>query len=179
MPLQCVRKGASMADVVTSERALLLRQCIGAVAAALAFVAAWIWLSRVVALLFVPLLAWFASRVAIHFGIGLVRDARHSALADWHGRYYEFAGVHLRCFEERGELVFLEEDVLAVLGREGSSVVALFGPNERIRDAAGNWGLTPQGCERLLRKAAHREAGPLLLWLQRQAFAPHRRKNGA
>ena len=166
-----------MTDVVMSERAKLAWQCAAAIAVALASVAAWIWVSRVVTILLVPLFAWIASRVLIHSGIGLVGHARRSALSEWHGRYYEFAGVHLRCFEERGELVFLEEDVLAVLGREGSSLVALFGPNERIRDGEGNWGLTPQGCERLLRKAAHREAGPLLLWLQRQAYGPHRKRN--
>lgn len=166
-----------MTDVVMSERAKLAWQCAAAIAVALASVAAWIWVSRVVAILLVPLFAWIASRVVIHSGIGLVGHARRSALSEWHGRYYEFAGVHLRCFEEDGELVFLEEDVLAVLGREGSSLVALFGPNDRIRDADGNWGLTPQGCERLLRKAAHREAGPLLLWLQRQAYGPHRKRN--
>lgn len=167
-----------MTDVVMSERAKLAWQCAAAIAVALASVAAWIWVSRVVAILLVPLFAWIASRVVIHSGIGLVGHARRSALSEWHGRYYEFAGVHLRCFEEDGELVFLEEDVLSVLGREGSSLVALFGPNERIRHADGNWGLTPQGCERLLRKAAHREAGPLLLWLQRQAYGPHRKRNG-
>ena len=167
-----------MPDVVTSERGVLLRQCAGALVVAFACVAAWIWVSRVAAVLLVPLFAWFASRAAIGLGLGLVRHARHSALEDWHGRYYEFQGVHLRCFEDEGELVFLEEDLLAVLGREGSSLTALFGPDERIRDASGNWGLTPRGCERLLRKAAHREAGPLLRWLQRQAYEPHRRKRG-
>ncbi|HUJ01904.1 MAG TPA: hypothetical protein VLY46_16800 [Usitatibacter sp.] len=165
-----------MADLVSSERAILLRQCAGALATALAFTAAWTWASPVAALLFVPLFAWFAARAAMHFGVGLARHASRSALAGWHGRYYEFAGVHLRCFEHDGELAFLEEDVLEVLGLEASSVVALFGPDERFRDAAGNWALTPLGCERLLRKAAHREAVPLLLWLQRQAYGPHRKK---
>lgn len=131
-----------------------------------------------VALLLLPLLAWYASRILVHGGFDLWRHARHGHKAEWHGRHYEYGDRRLRAEEtEADELVFLEDDLLAVIEQPRSATLALFGPAERVMLAdSKEMALTQAGCERLLMKCPHRDAKKLLLYLQREAFFPHAKK---
>jgi hypothetical protein len=133
----------------------------------------------VIAILMVPLFAWYASRILVHGGFGLWHHARHGSKKDWNGRYYEFAGVRLRAEETDDELVFIEEDILAVVDPRESTTVQLFGPKERFMlTKSGDIALTQAGCERLLLKCPHRDAKKLMLFLQREAFFPHLKRHG-
>lgn len=167
-------------DALISDRGRFLLHCAGALAVAVVMVACWIALHRVVAILLIPLFAWFAARVFVHFGAAFVRHAQHASVERWQGRYYEYNGIHLRFFEVDGDIVFLERDILAIFDMKDSSLIALFGPFERVREtASGPWGLTRAGCERLLAKIVHPEAGKLTLWLRRQVYGPHDRKRAS
>jgi hypothetical protein len=131
------------------------------------------------AIMCLPLLAWYASRIIVHGGFGLWHYARHGSKEDWNGRHYEFGGSRLRAEETDDELVFLEKDLLVVIEQPESKTVELFGPAERfLLTSAGEMALTQAGCERLLLKCPHRDAKKLMLFLQREAFHPHLRRHG-
>jgi hypothetical protein len=131
------------------------------------------------AMLGVPLFAWYMSRILIHGGFGAWHYARHGSKEDWNGRHYEFAGMKLRAEETDDELVFLESDLLAVIEQPRSKTVDLFGPGERfLLTSCKEMALTQAGCERLLLKCPHRDAKKLMLFLQREAFFPHLKRHG-
>jgi hypothetical protein len=131
------------------------------------------------AILCLPLLAWYAGRIIVHGGFGLWHYARHGSKEDWNGRHYEFGGTRLRAEETDDELVFLEKDLLTVIEQPESKTVGLFGPAERfLLGDTGEMALTQAGCERLLLKCPHRDAKKLMLFLQREAFHPHLRRHG-
>jgi hypothetical protein len=131
------------------------------------------------ALFLLPLFAWYASRIIVHGGFGIWNYATHVAKAEWNGRHYEFGGARLRAEETDDELVFLEEDLLAVIEQPDSKTVQLFGPKERfLLTNCDEMALTQAGCERLLVKCPHRDAKKLMLFLQREAFYPHQRRHG-
>lgn len=132
-----------------------------------------------IAMVLVPIFAWYVSRILIHGGFELWHYARHGSKAEWNGRHYEFAGMRLRAEEIDDGLVFVEEDLLAIIAQPQSRTVELFGPAERVMLAdAKLMALTQAGCERLLLKCPHRDAKKLMLFLQREAFFPHARRHG-
>ena len=131
------------------------------------------------AMLGVPLFAWYMSRIIVHGGFGLWSYATQGVKEAWNGSHYEFGGVKLRAEETDDELVFIEKDVLLVLGQPGSKTVELFGPKERfLLTSCEEIALTQAGCERLLSKSPHRDAKKLMLFLQREAFNPYERRAG-
>ena len=122
--------------------------------------------------------AGFIGRKLIHGAIDNAGWFRRRQYVPWSGMYYEFGGIHLRAVElEDGSLVFLENDLLKVIGQSDSTTVKLFGPAERVKlQDSGDMALTQAGCERLLVKSPHAEAKKLLLFLQRECFKPHAKK---
>ena len=133
--------------------------------------------SPLVVIVLLPLFAWFAARAMVHGGSDTWAWFRHRQKEPWTGRYYEFARVHLRVDEFERQLVFFETDLLQVIDQPGSKTVELFGNNERvILPDSGEMALTQVGCERLLLKCPHRDAKKLLLFLQREAFAPYAKR---
>ena len=132
-----------------------------------------------IALLMLPLLAWYAGRVLVHGGFDLWHYARQGSMKEWNGRYYEFGGIQLRAEELDDGLAFVEADLLKVIEQPRSKTVELFGPAERIMlEESGEMALTQAGCERLLLKCPHRDAKKLMLFLQREAFFPNAKKHG-
>ena len=130
-------------------------------------------------LLVLPVLAWYASRMIVHGGFGLWSYATQGVKEEWNGRHYEFGGTKLRADETDDELVFVEKDLLVVIGQPNSKTVELFGPKERfLLTSHQEMVLTQAGCERLLLKCPHRDAKKLMLFLQREAFYPHLRRHG-
>lgn len=133
------------------------------------------WLA--IAMVAVPLIAWGASRLLVHGGFGGYGWLRRRHYAEWNGRYYEFATIHLRATEHDGILVFVESDLLEVIEQPDSTTVKLFGPAERVKlGESGDMALTQAGCERLLSKCPHADAKKLLLFLQRECFGPYAKK---
>jgi hypothetical protein len=132
-----------------------------------------------VALFLLPVAAWYASRIIVHGGFGLFHYARHGVKEEWSGRHYEFAGAKLRAEETDDELVFVEKDILGIIGNQGEKTVELFTAKERfLLTSCEEMVLTQAGCERLLTKCPHPEAKKLMLFLQREAFHPHLRRHG-
>ena len=131
------------------------------------------------AMLGVPLFAWYMSRIIVHGGFGLWSYATQGVKEEWNGTHYEFGGVKLRAEETDDGLVFLEDDLLHVIEQPGSRTLSLFGPAERIMlEPSKLMALTQAGCERLLLKCPHRDAKKLMLFLQREAFNPYERRAG-
>ena len=132
-----------------------------------------------VALLMLPLAAWYASRIIVHGGFGLWSYATQGVKEEWNGSHYEFAGMKLRAEETDDGLVFLEEDLLLVIQQPKSRTLELFGPAERFQlEPSRHMALSQAGCERLLTKCPHRDAKKLMLFLQREAFFPFERRHG-
>ena len=149
-----------------------------AVVVALAGFVAWKGMF-IVALFMLPVAAWYASRIIVHGGFGLWDYANKMVKEEWNGRHYEFAGIKLRAEETDDELVFIEKDVLFVIGQAESKTVELFGAKERfLLTSCKEMALTQAGCERLLSKCPHRDAKKLMLFLQREAFFPHLKRHG-
>ena len=132
-----------------------------------------------VAILLLPLAAWYASRIIVHGGFGLWSYATQGVKEEWNGRHYEFGGTKLRAEETDDGLVFLEADLLHVIQQPKSRTLELFGPAERyLLEPSKHMALTRAGCERLLTKCPHRDAKKLMLFLQREAFFPFERRHG-
>ena len=132
-----------------------------------------------VALLLLPVAAWYASRIIVHGGFGLWSYATQGVKEEWNGRHYEFGGTRLRAEETDDGLVFLEDDLLQVIQQPKSKTLELFGPAERfLLEPSKHMALTQAGCERLLTKCPHRDAKKLMLFLQREAFFPFERRHG-
>ena len=127
--------------------------------------------------LFFPLTAWYVSRLLIHGGFEYGSRLRGNLKKEWNGIYYEFAAIHLRALEHGDALVFVEDDILAVIEQPGSETIKLFGSAERLRIEDGGWRvLTEAGCRRLLIKCPHQKAKALLLYLEREAFGPYAKR---
>jgi hypothetical protein len=129
--------------------------------------------------LLLPLFGYFAGRSLVVAGLDMFRRLEASEKRPWNGNYYEYGTVHLRALRHGEALVFVEDDILRVIGQQGSGTVALFGPAERVRVEGAKWTtLTEAGCRRLLLKCPHPEAKSLLLYLERQAFGPFAKRRG-
>jgi hypothetical protein len=131
----------------------------------------------IVMILFVPIFAWFASRVLVTAGVNMPWSLARHARKEWNGRYYEYGQVHLRAWEVDARLVFAEDDLLSIVAQPHSKTVELFGAAERLNLQEERLHvLTESGCERLLVKCPHPEANRLLHCLQREALGPYGRR---
>lgn len=124
-------------------------------------------------LFIIPILGFTGGRVVVSWlGETAYRLPRRMRKR-WEGFYFEYGSRHLRAVRQRNTLLFYERDILGVLGLKQSRETALFTNEERVDLGRGaGHALTQAGCNRLLRKSAHPDARPLLLHLEREAFAP-------
>jgi hypothetical protein len=138
---------------------------------------AWFAHKPILFVLTVPLIGWLAARVIVH-GVGhFVRTAEAKSLEEWHGRFYGYGLRQLRAVEHEGELWFYEADLLAVCGLSGDNLTRLYPGADRLAmEENAEYALSESGCERLLLKVQHPEARRLLLFLQREAYFPHRKR---
>lgn len=128
-------------------------------------------------LLFVPVFGYFAGRTLVITGFDVGAWLRTREKRPWNGIYYEYGTIHLRAVETDAGLVFVEDDLLEVIGQRGSRMPSFLSAAERVRVEGTPWhALTESGCEHLLLKSPHRDAKSLLLYLQRQAFRPYARR---
>lgn len=116
-----------------------------------------------------PLIAW-SEEILIFFG--------RQPLAKWQGIYYQFANVQVRMMEVGRELWVVDVDLLQVIGEKPTLMLeSLYDSHEYdlIPDTRFH-GFSPQGAEKALMKSDHFESKRMLLWLQREVYKPHRRK---
>jgi hypothetical protein len=139
------------------------------------------WQRDVLVLIVVtPVFAYFAARTFLTWseesGTQFVR--RLMGAGKWGGLYYEFANIHLRAAEHGDTLVFLEADILRVLGQKKSQATQFFTDEERVPfdGKEGAMALTRAGCQRLLEKSTHPESRKLLIYLEGQAFRPYEKR---
>lgn len=124
-----------------------------------------------------PVVGVALSRVMIPLLGDAFRQLRRQSLKRWEGLYFEYGSRHLRAVRRGDTLLFFERDILGVLGLKQSRETALFTGEERVTlGRSEGHALTQAGCNRLLRKSAHPDARPLLLHLEREAFAPFARR---
>lgn len=150
---------------------------IGLVASAAALYFTWTRWHPAVALLFIPIGAWFIARILVESGMLTLDWLMRGQMAKWNGRYYEFGGRHFRPVELESGLAFVERDLLDAVELKDPKTVLLFGPAERLTDPdSGEALLTSAGCERLLMKSTHPDSKKILLWLRREVFAPYAKR---
>ena len=94
-------------------------------------------------------------------------------LEKWQGNYYEFGGVHVRVFEDRGALWFAAKDVVKATGIEANADAFDEG---RVLSGSNLRCLSIAQVETLLTTHRCHEAGRFLLWAQREVVAPWERK---
>ena len=109
---------------------------------------------------------------------GYFQWAKRQPYAEWQGNYYEFAGTQIRLFEVGRELWAVDTDLLRVIGEKPTLLrTSLYSTTDY--DAIANTkyhGFSPAGAEKVLNKSTHFEAKRMLLWLQREVYKQHARK---
>src|SRR5262249_18436629 len=68
-----------------------------------------------------PFIAWGASRVFVDATHGAIATIGDKHLEEWEGKYYEFAGIHVRVYEVRDRLWFVADDVIKALHIEANA----------------------------------------------------------
>ena len=99
-------------------------------------------------------------------------------LAKWQGIYYQFANVQIRMMEVGHELWVVDTDLLRVIGEKPTLMLeSIYDVHEydAIPDTKFH-GFSPAGAEKVLRKSDHIESKRMLLWLQREVYKQHARK---
>jgi hypothetical protein len=126
----------------------------------------------------VPIVAWIASRLIMRGGAGFVGLARHHALHEWHGAYYEFDGWQVRVFEDEDQLWFVVIDVARSLGWRRVPQSFLSTQRHRLRPVEGTKLLATDmaGLEILLGARREQNCGRFLRWARSEVEAPWRRK---
>jgi len=154
-------------------------------ALSLGFASALIWIgwklggkawALVALLIAAPSVAWAISRPlieVIHEGFSW---ASNQPLARWEGNYYEFAGVHVRVFEHRGELWFAAADVIKSLGLAANADSLLAVHPSGCTTLERLTCLTLPTLEKFLLANAGPESGRLLLWARREVVGPWEKK---
>ena len=141
---------------------------------------AWRYLGLIPAVLTVPLWGVALAGPLMDWMGHLYDYFNRSPLAPWQGRYYNFAGVHLRVLPVGQTLWIVDRDIFQVLGEKPTLLLpdqfdALeYGLIEGTRFN----GFSEDGLERLLKRHSHQDSTRFLVWLRREVFFPHRRKLG-
>ena len=92
--------------------------------------------------------------------------------------YYQFANVQIRLMEVGRELWVVDADLLRVIGEKPTLMLeSLYDVHEydRIPDTKLH-GFSPEGAEKVLLNSTHLEARRMLMWLQREVYKQHKRK---
>jgi hypothetical protein len=129
-------------------------------------------------LLAIPIAGVLLAKPVIEAGGTWFHWAKRQPFAEWHGNYYEFAGTQIRMFEVRRELWVVDADLLRVIGEKPSLMLeSLY--DVHLYDAINETryrGFSPAGAEKVLSESNHYEAKRMLMWLQREVYKQHRRK---
>ena len=115
-----------------------------------------------------PIVEWLAIYAAY---------VKRQPYAAWQGNYYEFAGTQIKVYHLGRSIWFDARDVLRVIRQK---------PSSRLKDTfdvleydsiPGTWryGFSEEGVEKVLRSSNHRDAIPMLFWVQRQVVKPFHR----
>ena len=149
----------------------------------LALAAAILWavfhyLGMIPFLLAIPISGVLLSKPIIEAGGAWFQWAKRQPYAEWHGNYYEFAGTQIRIIEVGRVLWVVDADLLRVIGEKPSLML------ESLYDVhdydgigeTGYRGFSPAGAEKVLRKSEHHESKRMLIWLQREVYKHHARK---
>ena len=126
----------------------------------------------------IPIAGILLAKPIIEAGEGYFKWAKRQPYAEWQGNYYEFAGTQIRLFEVRRELWAVDTDLLRVIGEKPTLMLtSLYGTTDYnvITDTKYH-GFSPAGAEKVLNKSTHFEAKRMLLWLQREVYKQHARK---
>lgn len=149
----------------------------------LAVSAAFLWavfhyLGMIPFIIGIPFAGVMLAKPVIEAGATWFHWARKQPYAEWHGKYYEFAGRQVRLIEVGPELWVVDADLLGVIGEKPSVMLeSLYDVHEYDEIPGTGWrGFSPDGVEKVLRGSAHHEAGRMLLWLQREVYRQHARK---
>jgi hypothetical protein len=111
----------------------------------------------------------------------LVREMKRSAWSEWDGDVIVFETYRLRVRSVAGYPWIVDDDLLAVLGKQGSDA-------ERRRSDPANrahlpgtklWGYSEGGALKYLSSSRHPDAHKLRLLLERQVFLPARKRREA
>ena len=121
------------------------------------------------------------------FGVAIARplvELSHEGLSwlaaqpleKWEGRYYEFAGVHVRIYEDRGELWFAAKDVIQALAipANADSLLAVYPGGCKVLEGINF--LAIPALENFLAAHPGPESGRFLLWSRREVLAPWEKK---
>ena len=129
-------------------------------------------------ILAIPVAGVLLAKPIIEAGGSYFNWAKKQPYAEWHGNYYEFAGTQIRIIEVGRELWVVDKDLLRVIGEKPSLML------ESLYDVhdydgigeTGYRGFSPAGAEKVLRKSEHHESKRMLIWLQREVYKHHARK---
>ena len=126
----------------------------------------------------IPIAGVLLAKPIIEAGGSYFHWARKQPYAEWHGNYYEFAGTQIRLFEVGRELWVVDTDLLRVIGEKPTLMLgSLYGIHEYGAIADGKYhGFSPAGTKKVLSQSVHFEARRMLLWLQREVYKQHARK---
>ena len=126
----------------------------------------------------VPIAGVLLSKPIIEAGGAWFNWAKRQPYAEWQGNYYEFAGTQIRIVEVGRELWVVDADLLRVIGEKPSLMLeSLYDIHDY--DTIGETqyrGFSPAGAEKVLRKSEHVESKRMLMWLQREVYKQHARK---
>jgi hypothetical protein len=136
------------------------------------------YLGTIPAILAIPIAGVLLAKPILEVAESYIGWARKQPYAKWHGNYYEFAGTQIRLIEVGRELWVVDADILRVIGEKPSLMLEnRFSADEYASIAEGNYhGFSPAGTEKVLTESHHLEAKRMLMWLQREVYKPHRRK---
>jgi hypothetical protein len=129
-------------------------------------------------LLAIPIAGVLLAKPIIEAGGTWFHWAKKQPFAEWHGNYYEFAGTQIRMIEVGRELWVVDADLLRVIGEKPTLMLeSLYDVADYYAIAGGKYhGFSPSGAEKVLNKSSHHEAKRMLMWLQREVYKQHARK---
>ena len=149
----------------------------------LALSAAILWLifrymGMIAFILAIPIVGALLAKPIIEAGGSWINWAKKQPVAEWQGNYYEFAGTQIRMLEVGKELWVVDADLLRVIGEKPSLMLgSLYDIHEYgAIDETRFHGFSPAGAAKVLNKSTHVEAKRMLMWLQREVYKVHQRK---
>jgi hypothetical protein len=111
----------------------------------------------------------------------LVREMKRSAWSEWDGDVIVFEIYRLRVRSVAGYPWIVDDDLLAVLGKQGSDAERRRSDPAKRAQLPGTklWGYSEAGALKYLSSSRHSDAHKLRLVLERQVFLPARKRREA
>ena len=129
-------------------------------------------------ILAIPIVGVLLAKPIIEAGGNYFNWAKKQPYAAWHGNYYEFAGTQIRMIEVGRELWAVDADLLRVIGEKPTVMLeSLYDVHDYDTITGTKYrGFSPAGVAKVLGKSGHFESKRMLLWLQREVYKQHARK---